>query len=53
MRRATIIFTLWAAIAQADPLRWGSAGIYSHGETFAMAYVIPAMHKWYCPRYLP
>ena len=53
MRRATIIFTLWAAIAQADPLRWGSAGIYSHGETFAMAYVTPAMHKWYGPRYLP
>lgn len=54
MRRATILMLMiWAVGVQAAPLRWGSGGVYAHGETFEMAYVTLAMHKWYGPRYLP
>ena len=35
-------------------VHWGIGGrVYTHGETFEMDYVSPAIHKWYGPRYLP
>jgi len=55
MRGLLLLFlSISSAGAQAfDPLRWGIDRINPHGETFEMAYVSPALHKWYEPRYLP
>ena len=54
MRRATVIFLLWASVAEGDDLlHWGIGKVYARGETFEMDYVSPAIHKWYGPRYLP